>query len=504
MTVLRSALSITSLAVLSACGGGGGSSPAPVSAAPQNGVPSAPGPVTSTVSGRIAMRNGAPLAGVEVTAYQTNNHTGVTALSDANGNYSFTGLMTGDQTRYEIRATKAGYGFYPAPANASATVVKSDDNALYRSVLSYLSTPGSGVSGGNFDAYDGSNRLVNLPASGQKTSYAAGDDGALQKGTAAPAGRFADLQDGTVRDQLTGLVWMKSAGCVSARNWNDALAAVRQMASGACGLSDGSRSGDWRMPNVVELESLVDVARSSPALPAAHPFASVNGPYWTSTTYRGMTTEAWVIDFKDGRYINDLVSNLKASSPNGVWAVKGGGSGGAVSLQASGQFIVYADGDDGATHTGIGLTSPRFVDHADGTVVDTVTGLVWLKKADCIHQSWSGALAAVGALAQGQCGLSDGSKAGNWRLPNRAEMLSLADRAETNMALRFNTTFLKADKSVEQAAIFTNFIEFEYYWTSSTDAFDTSQAWTLFSCDYGVYNIAKASVGYTLAVRGPL
>jgi hypothetical protein len=502
MTALRTVLTIIGLAGLSACGGGSG--PGPASVAPQTGVPSTAGPVTSTVSGRVTVKNGAPLAGVEVTAYQTNNHTSVTTLTDANGNYSFTGLMTGEQTRYEIRATKSGYGFYPAPANASATVVKSDDNALYRSVLSYASTPGSSVSGGNFDAFDGRNRLVNLPASGQKTSYAAGDDGALQKGAAAPGARYTDLQDGTVRDQLTGLVWMKSANCAGARNWNEALAAVKQMASGACGLSDGSKAGDWRLPNVVELESLVDVSRSSPALPAAHPFSGVSGPYWSSTTYRGMTTEAWVIDFKDGRYINDLVHNLKASSPNGVWAVKGGGSGGTVALQASGQFIVYADGDDGATHTGIGLTSPRFVDHGDGTLVDTVTGLVWLKRADCIRQSWSGALTTVAALAQGQCGLADGSTAGSWRMPNRAEMLSLADRAETNMALRFNTTFLKADKSVEQAAIFSNFIEFEFYWSSSTDAFDPSQAWTVFSCDYGVYNIAKANLGYTLAVRGPL
>jgi hypothetical protein len=486
MSKLHDILGISLLSILAACGGGGGGASAGgASNGPQTGVPSTPGPVTSTVSGRIAMKNGAPLAGVEVTAYQTNNHTAVTTLTDASGNYSFTGLMTGEQIHYEIRASKNGYGFYPAPANASATVIKSDDNALYRSVLSYLSTSGSSVTGGNFDGFDGSNRLVTLAG-------------------AAPAGRYTDLQNGTVRDQLTGLVWMKSAGCVSARNWTDALAAVKQMASGTCGLTDGSRAGDWRMPNVVELESLVDVGHSSPALSAGHPFSGVNGPYWSSTTYRGMTTEAWVIDFRDGRYVNDLINNLKASSPNGVWAVKGSSTGGTVSLQASGQFIVYADGDDGATHTGIGLTSPRFIDRGDGTVVDTVTGLVWLKKADCIHQTWSAAQAAVGALAQGQCGLSDGSTAGSWRVPSRIEMLSLADRAETNMALRFNTTFLKPDKSVEQAAIFSNFIEFEYYWTASTDAFDTSQAWTVFSCDYGVYNIAKANVGYTLAVRGPL
>ena len=41
----------------------------------------------------------------------------------------------------------------------------------------------------------------------------------------------------------------------------------------------------------------------------------------------------------------------------------------------------------------------------------------------------------------------------------------------------------------------------EYYWTSTTDAADTTEAWTLFSCDYGVYDTPKANTGYTLAVR---
>ncbi len=41
----------------------------------------------------------------------------------------------------------------------------------------------------------------------------------------------------------------------------------------------------------------------------------------------------------------------------------------------------------------------------------------------------------------------------------------------------------------------------EYYWTSTTNASDTTEAWTVFSCDFGVYNTPKSNTGYTLAVR---
>jgi hypothetical protein len=38
--------------------------------------------------------------------------------------------------------------------------------------------------------------------------------------------------------------------------------------------------------------------------------------------------------------------------------------------------------------------------------------------------------------------------------------------------------------------------------TSTTNAADTTQAWALFSCDFGVYNLAKADgQQYALAVR---
>jgi hypothetical protein len=86
-------------------------------------------------------------------------------------------------------------------------------------------------------------------------------------------------------------------------------------------------------------------------------------------------------------------------------------------------------------------------------------------------------------------------------MPNRNEIQSLSDRAQTNLAQYFNYTYRNKDGSVYQAPIFTNFVESQYYWTSTTDAADTTEAWTVFSCDFGVYDTPKTQTGFTLAVR---
>jgi len=94
-----------------------------------------------------------------------------------------------------------------------------------------------------------------------------------------------------------------------------------------------------------------------------------------------------------------------------------------------------------------------------------------------------------------------GSSAGQWHMPNRNELQSLSDRAQTNLAEYFDYTYLNKDGSVFQAPIFFNYIELQYYWTSTTDASDPTEAWTVFSCDFGIYDIPKTSAGYSLAVR---
>ena len=508
MIRVKAFVAVLCLALLNACGGassaGGGS----------HGTPP---PAPDTVSGTVTFK-GAPLAGAKVTNFLTNNNTVYqTTTTDANGRYQLTGMsVTGNVTGdYQIRVEKDGYGFYPSVGNR-ARVTRADytgqfqgngvtDIAIYFTVIDFLALENNSVNDANFAAYDGTNPLVALPETGQQTSYVAGDDASLHKGVAwSAATRFGTNPDGTVTDNLTGLVWLQDAGCLGHALWSDGIAEVNQLASGGCGLSDGSVAGQWRMPNLNELESLIDVANANPALPAGHPFQNVSsGIYWTSTSYwggEGGSPQAWTIRLSDGRYMNDSNANVKATAMNAVWAVKGSG-GGAVTLQATGMYVPYLAGDDGSVQAGVPLTYPRFIDNQNGTVTDTMTGLIWLKQADCIRDAWAAAVAEVNQLAGGQCGLNDGSTAGSWRMPNRNELQSLSDRMETNHADFFDQTYLNRDNSVYRAPIFSNFVVTQYYWTSTTDAADPSEAWTVYSCDFGVYDTPKTAVGYTLAVR---
>ncbi len=494
------------LGLLGACGGGGSASPA--GSGPLNN-----GPVTSTVSGVVADKSGAFIAGATVSVFHHNDNTTVTTTTDANGRYAVAGLATGANSEYVVYVSKPGLAFYPALGDAAGAVEKFDFNGLYRTVIRFVTMPARDVTAAGFTASRPGDKVASLARSGQTASYASGDDASAAHGVAWPAQRFTDNGNGTVTDALTGLVWMKNAGCFAATDWASALTAASQLASAACGLSDGSTAGQWRMPNANELESLVDVSRANPAVSAASPFVNVNvaTAYWSSTTYTASPANAMAIRFGDGRWINGIdaadgsFSNTKATSANALWAVKSAGPG-LVSLLATGVYAgigggSFGTGDDAALRMGTPATSPRFIDNGDGTLADTVTGLTWLKQADCIQQNWANAVASVNALAQGQCGLSDGSTAGQWRMPNRAELLSLSDRAPTfPQASYFNGEY-QASNAVTGPAIFSNYVVSDYYWTSTTDAADTTQAWTVYSCDFGVYNIPKSDLRYSLAVR---
>jgi hypothetical protein len=154
---------------------------------------------------------------------------------------------------------------------------------------------------------------------GQTTSFAPGDDGFYQAGTPVPSPRFTDNGDGTVTDNLTGLIWLKNANCFEGRTWLDALSDANGLHSGECGLTDGSERGFWRLPNLNELTSLLDLGTFSPALAAGHPFMNVASTYWASTTFAINTFSAWFVNFTDG----GVGSNDKTSS-NFVTAVRGG------------------------------------------------------------------------------------------------------------------------------------------------------------------------------------
>jgi hypothetical protein len=156
-----------------------------------------------------------------------------------------------------------------------------------------------------------------------------GSDGNLQKGVAWPNPRFTDNNNGTVTDNLTGLIWLKNANFFGVRNWETALTDCNTLAANGMTLTDGSVAGDWRLPNVKELQSLIDFAYANPALSnaagtgqwlAGNPFDNVQSIYyWSSTAYAGSTNHAWIVYLDYGVANNaDKINNLY------VWPVRGG------------------------------------------------------------------------------------------------------------------------------------------------------------------------------------
>ncbi|MFA7404140.1 MAG: DUF1566 domain-containing protein, partial [Pelobacteraceae bacterium] len=90
-------------------------------------------------------------------------------------------------------------------------------------------------------------------------------------------------------------------------------------------------------------------------------------------------------------------------------------------------------GQDGDTLKGAPWPTPRFTDNNNGTVSDNLTGMIWLKNPNCFgRQTWVTALNSANTLASGACGLTDGSVAGQWSLPNRRELASKVDRSKNN------------------------------------------------------------------------
>ena len=104
-----------------------------------------------------------------------------------------------------------------------------------------------------------------------------GQDGELRLGSPWPEPRF-ELQDGgSVLDRLTGLIWRRDAsGTGELLTWAEAL-------DWAASLPAEGGEG-WRLPDINELESLVDCSRARPALPEGHPFTGVAEAYWSATT----------------------------------------------------------------------------------------------------------------------------------------------------------------------------------------------------------------------------
>jgi hypothetical protein len=142
-----------------------------------------------------------------------------------------------------------------------------------------------------------------------------------------------------VTDNMTGLIWLKDANCPNGtKTWPDAISYTNGLYDGCpdcggtdndCGLSDGSISGDWRLPNRKELESLIHLGFYNPCVPntagtakrsESDPFTGVQSYYyWSATSYASNTGAAWIVLMQYGQ----VEADYKTSSVY-VWPVRGG------------------------------------------------------------------------------------------------------------------------------------------------------------------------------------
>jgi len=144
---------------------------------------------------------------------------------------------------------------------------------------------------------------ANLPQTGQTTCTdttgtviacaSTGQDGDLKAGVAWPNPRFTvDGSGNCITDKLTGLMWARNSDATT-RTWQQALDFTSSLS--LCGATD------WRLPNVNELESLVNIEVSNQAnFLNGQGFSGVqaNG-YWSSSIYAGCcsssTPLAWAV-----------------------------------------------------------------------------------------------------------------------------------------------------------------------------------------------------------------
>jgi hypothetical protein len=329
-----------------------------------------------------------------------------------------------------------------------------------------------GPAGGNSD----DDLVSNLPTTGQSTSYAVGDDGDLKAGIAWPAPRFS-VSGSCVTDNLTGLMWVSSPDAAT-RTWSAALDHASTLSL------DGHE--DWRLPNINELESLVNAAAADAAVWLnGQGFSGIQSSrYWTSTTYFNDTSTAAIVYLYDG----SIGSNAKTFGGNFTLPVRGTTAAPAP-LPRTGWSTMSLAGDDGDLQAGVAWPAPRFTDHLDGTVTDSLTDLMWTKDGNApgpvscdpgVAKTWQEALDYVACLnVEAYLGHGD------WRLPNRNELRSLV-----------NYGVHSADWLNAQG--FTN-VQGLGYWTSTTCAYDdlTSNAWFV---DLGTITVDYTGKGSTRPV----
>lgn len=319
-----------------------------------------------------------------------------------------------------------------------------------------------------------------------------GDDGENQSGLPLSGDRFM-TGSLTVTDNATGLMWQQN-NSGTLLSWESAFSYIANLNSSLFG-----GYNDWRMPNIKELNSLIDMGRWNPALdPTIFTSIKTDSGYWGSTTYADMPNGrfSYQIRFYEGltRWINMVeepapqgyVKAVRSLVPEvGTWGFPKSGQTNIIHYPSGNDL-----GGDGALRAGYPSSGGRFIDNLNGTVSDRATGLIWQKTDSAYQQvgvykgklSWDDAFNYIREMNIRHFGGYS-----RWRLPNYQELLSLLDFSQFYPALD------PAFKSSVQSAV---------HWTSTARNHDPNFKWAINLTNGGGLFAVQTENEFVIAVTG--
>lgn len=272
---------------------------------------------------------------------------------------------------------------------------------------------------------------------------------------------FTDNGNGTVTDNITGLMWQQSPdtdgdGDIDA---NDKLS-YDEAVAGASSNNLGGYS-DWRLPTIKELYSLIEFSGTDPSgyegsdTSGLIPFIDT---FYFDFAYGDTSVGERIIDSQYAS-ITLYVSNTANDGGRTMFGVNfadGRIKGYGLTLLGSDKtfFVIYVRGN---TSYGQNI----FTDNGNGTITDSATGLMWTKDDSAIGFNWEEALAWVEQMNDANhLGYSD------WRLPNAKELQSIVDYSrspDTTSSAAIDPLF-NATSIINEAGQ----TDYPAYWSSTT------------------------------------
>ena len=295
---------------------------------------------------------------------------------------------------------------------------------------------------------------------------------------------FTDNGDGTVTDNVTGLMWQQSPDTDGNRRIDAADKLTYDEAVARASTLNLVGYTDWRLPTIKELYSLIDFRGTDPSgyegsdLSSLIPFMDT-GHF--DFAYGDTTAGERIID---AQYASDTlyVSNTANDGGRTLFGVNfadGRIKGYGLALFGSNKtfFVIYVRGNSGYGQN-------DFADNGDGTITDNATGLMWSQDDSAIGLNWEEALAWVEQKnAENYLGYSD------WRLPDAKELQSIVDYTRSP-----DTTGSAAIDPLFDVASIVNEagqVDFPSYWSSTTHV-----NWSAAPGPSGVYVAFGRAMGY--------